>query len=182
MAKTPSRLQRASAYIVLGAARPLLSGTFCVARNSGPPQVQNAAARVVLYLGLRDITWHQRWSSYTGWLPVEHRIKIQAVYASNSNWAYTTVTTALGSRWIQSSTRSEVRQHCRLHTSNVRRTGTKFGERCFSHAGPWSCLEFLTWQQAYYTDANRLFKKSFKNSSRVLKFVSAPGHFVSRAI
>ena len=37
MAKTPSRLQRASAYIVLGAARPLLSGTVCVARNSGPP-------------------------------------------------------------------------------------------------------------------------------------------------
>ena len=39
---------------------------ICNAAVLSPLQrVQNAAARVVLYLGLRDITWHQRWSSYT---------------------------------------------------------------------------------------------------------------------
>jgi len=159
---------------------------ICNAAVLSPFQwVQNAAARVVPYLGLRDITWHQRWSSYT-----------LVGYLSNTELKYKLCThqiqTGRTPQWPQhlahvgSSRRPGLRSAntavCRLHTSNVRRTGTKFGERCFSHAGPWSCLEFLTWQQAYYTDANRLFKKSFKNSSRVLKFVSAPGHFVSRAI
>jgi len=55
--------------------------------------------------------------------------------ASHPHWTCTTVLGSLYtvSRWIQSSTLSEVRQ---------RRTRTKFGEHCFSHAGPaaWNSL------------------------------------------
>ena len=47
-----------------------------------------------------------------------------------------------------------------------RRTRTKFGERCFSHAGPaaWNSLPDSI---RLTTDANRL-KKSFKNSSDLI--------------
>ena len=54
-------------------------------------------------------------------------------------------------------------------------TRSKFGERCFSNSGPALGIPYLT----------VLSLKSIKNSSlssRVLTFVSAPGHFVSRAL
>ena len=62
-------------------------------------------------------------------------------------------------------------------------TRTKFGERCFSHAGPaaWNSLPASI---KLTTDTNR-FKKTSKISPvshSILTFVSAPGQFVSRAL
>ena len=71
--------------------------------------------------------------------------QIQAVYmdASNSQWACTTVlgSVCAVSRWIQSSTRSEVRQHCWLHQTSH---STKFDDWCFSHAGLLPGIPYLT--------------------------------------
>ena len=74
---------------------------------------------------------------------------------------------------------------CTANTAdNVKRcTRTKFGERCFSHAGPaaWNSLPASI---KLTTDTNRFTKtsKSSPVSHSILTFVSAPGQFVSRAL
>ena len=61
-----------------------------------------------------------------------------------------------------------------------RRTQTKFGERCFSHAGPaaWNSLPDSI---KLTTDTNR-FRNLLKTHLFHLAFISAPGQFVIRAL
>ena len=61
-----------------------------------------------------------------------------------------------------------------------RRTRTKFGERCFSHAGPavWNSLPDSI---KLTTDTNR-FRNLLKTHLFHFAFISAPGQFVIRAI
>jgi len=68
------------------------------------------------------------------------------------------------SRWIQSSTLSEVRQRC---------TRTKFGEHCFSHAGP-AAWNSLSDSIKHTADINR-----FKSISNTRPFHLVIWHFLA---
>jgi len=66
------------------------------------------------------------------------------------------------------------------------RLQSKFGERCFSYAGPaaWNSLLYLTASSSSRTDTSR-FKQLVKSHLFRIAFwhfVSAPGQFVSRAL
>ena len=79
------------------------------------------------------ITWHQRWSSYTA--ASEHGIKYKlCTLYQTPHWTCTTV------HFVQLIAESSRRPGLRFaDTADYikRRTRTKFGERCFSHAA-WS--------------------------------------------
>ena len=132
------------------------------------------------------ITWHQCWSIYTGYLSNTESIQVVYIDASNPQWMCTTV---LGSSSLCNQSLNPVVDQVwspptLLTTSNVTLELNSVNG-VFSQADPavWNSLPDSI---KLTTDTNRpRFKKSFKNSSlspRVLTFVSAPGHFVSRAL
>jgi len=86
---------------------------------------------------------------------------------------------------VQSIDKSSHRPSLRSADTVKRRTQTKFGERCFSHAGPALQLPGIPNLTVLSLPQTQIDFKIFKNSSlspRVLTFVSAPEHFVSRAL
>ena len=131
------------------------------------------------------ITWHQHWSSYTGYLSNTE---------SNTSCVHWCIKSTLDVRrltWLTlcNQALNPVVDPVRdpptpLTTSNVA-LELNFGERCFSHAGPDVCNS-LPDSIKHTADTNRF--KNVKNSSIHLSlwhlsfFMSAPEHSVSRAL
>jgi len=104
-------------------------------------RVQNAAARLVLNLGLHDQVTPALKQLH--WLPVEHRIKYKLCTLMHQ------IRTGRAPQYLAHSVQSVAESSRRpgLRSANtadyiVCRTRAKFGEQCFSHAGPaaWNSL------------------------------------------
>jgi len=134
--------QLISAFVLsrLDYCNSLLAG---LPRTSVKPlrRVQNAAASLVLMLGLRDHVTPALKKLH--WLPVEHRIKyklcalMHQIHSARAPHylAHSVQSVAESSRQpgLRSADTTDYIIHC---------TRTKFGECCFSHAGPaaWNSL------------------------------------------
>jgi len=106
-------------------------------------RVQNAAARLVLNLGLRDHVTPALKQLH--WLPVEHRIKQKSCTLMHQ------IHTGRAPRWLAHSVQSIAESSRRpglwsANTANYikRRTRTKFGQRCLSHTGSAAWNPYLT--------------------------------------
>jgi len=152
----------------------LLASLYHAPPSNHLQRVQNAAARLVLNLGLHDHVTPALKLLYSVHCMVTCRtqnqicLQVVYIYASNPHWTCITVYLVQSVQLIAESSRRPGLRSADTADYIKRRTRTKFVERCFSHAGP------AAWNSS--PDAIKQILNSFKNSSispRVLTLLAS---------